>query len=138
MKIKAKKPGTWEILKKPGILNEITKIPGILNNFYMLSSKTLIWLKKSTIWVKNIIKKHFKVAIQYLFNVFILISIVSNLKLRFKLKVYPKTCTFKHLEEVSQTKNSNLEIDNNIFSVKNFNIEAILNTIFFCTEYVIP
>ena len=37
----------------------------------------------------------FKVALQYLFNVFILFNTVFNLKLKFKLKKDPKMCTFK-------------------------------------------
>ena len=42
----------------------------------------------------------FKVALQYLFNVFILLNIVSYLKLNFKLEIDPKMCIFKNLEEV--------------------------------------
>ena len=41
----------------------------------------------------------FKVALQYLFNVFILFNTVFN----FKLKIYPKMCTFKNLEEIQET-----------------------------------
>ena len=37
----------------------------------------------------------FKVALQYLFNVFILFNTGSYLKLSFKPKIDPKMCTFK-------------------------------------------
>ena len=46
-------------------------------------------------------KKTFKVALQYLFNIFILLNIVSYLN--FKLKIHPKMCTFKNLEKILQT-----------------------------------
>ena len=39
----------------------------------------------------------FKLDLQYLFNVFILFDKVFNLKL---LKVDPKVCIFKNLEEI--------------------------------------
>ena len=42
-----------------------------------------------------LIKNTFKVAFEYLFNVFILFNTVSYLKLSFKLKFYPKMCTLK-------------------------------------------
>ena len=42
-------------------------------------------------------------ARQYLFNVFILFNTVFNLKLNFKLKIDPKRCTFKNLEEIKKT-----------------------------------
>ena len=45
----------------------------------------------------------FKVALQYLFNVFILFNTVSYLKLNFKLKVDPKMCIFNNLEEIWKT-----------------------------------
>ena len=47
----------------------------------------------------------FKVALQYLFNVFIIFNTVSYLKLNFKLKVALKMCTFKNLEEIWKTWN---------------------------------
>ena len=46
------------------------------------------------------IKNIFKVALQYLLNVFILSNTVSYLKLNFKQKIDPKMCTFKNLEEI--------------------------------------
>ena len=42
-----------------------------------------------------LLKNTFKVALQYLFNVFILLNIVFNLKLNFKLKIVQKMNTFK-------------------------------------------
>ena len=44
-----------------------------------------------------------KVALQYIFNVFILFKTVSYLKHNFKLKIDPKMCTFKNLEEIWKT-----------------------------------
>ena len=45
-------------------------------------------------------KNIFKLALQYLFNDFILFNAVSYLKLNFKLKIDPKMCTFKNLEKI--------------------------------------
>ena len=39
----------------------------------------------------------------YIFNGVILPSTVFNLKLCFKLKINPKTCTFKNLEKIQKT-----------------------------------
>ena len=41
-----------------------------------------------------------KVALQCLFNIFILFNTVSYLNLNFKLKVDPKMCTIKNLREI--------------------------------------
>ena len=50
-----------------------------------------------------LLKNTFKVALHYLFNVVILLSTVFNLKLSFKLKIDPKTCSsFKNLEEIQK------------------------------------
>ena len=49
------------------------------------------------------IKKSFKVALQYLFNFVLLLNTVFNLKLNFKLKIDPKTCTFKILKSISES-----------------------------------
>ena len=49
-----------------------------------------------------LLKNTFEVAVQHLFNVVILFNTVFYLKLSFKLKIDPKTCTFKNLEEFSQ------------------------------------
>ena len=46
-------------------------------------------------------KNIFKVALLFLFNLVILLNTVFNLKLNFKLKVDPKTFTFKNLEVIS-------------------------------------
>jgi len=47
-----------------------------------------------------LLKNFFKVALHYLFNVFLLFNTVSHLKLNFKLKKDPKMCTFKNLKEI--------------------------------------
>ena len=48
-------------------------------------------------------KNTFKVALQYPFNVLIVFKTVSYFKLILKLKVDPKKCTFKNLEEIRRT-----------------------------------
>ena len=50
-----------------------------------------------------LIKNIFKVASQYVFNVFILFNTVSYLKLNSKLKIDTKLCTFENLEEMLKT-----------------------------------
>ena len=45
-----------------------------------------------------LLKNTLKLAIQYLFNVVILINTVFSLKLNFKLKIDPKIGTFENLE----------------------------------------
>ena len=47
-----------------------------------------------------LIKYKLKVALQYLFNVFILFNTGFYLKLNLKLKIGPKLCTFKNLEKI--------------------------------------
>ena len=44
-----------------------------------------------------------KVALQYLINVFILLNAVSYIEINLKLKINPKMCTFKNLEEIWKT-----------------------------------
>ena len=44
-----------------------------------------------------------KVALKFLFNVFILFNTVSYIKFNFKQKIDPKICTFKNLEEIWKT-----------------------------------
>ena len=51
---------------------------------------------------KKKLKNLFEVALQHLFNIFILLNTVFNLKLRLKLKINTKTLTFENLEEISQ------------------------------------
>ena len=46
-----------------------------------------------------LLKNTFKVALQYIFNIFKLFNTVSYLKLNFKPKIDPKMCTFKNLEK---------------------------------------
>ena len=50
-----------------------------------------------------ILKNIFTVALEYLFNVFILFNTASYLKLNFKLKIEPKMYTFKNLEKIWKT-----------------------------------
>ena len=45
----------------------------------------------------------FEVALQYLFNVFILFNTVSYIEIILKLKIDPKMCTFKNLEAIWKT-----------------------------------
>ena len=45
-------------------------------------------------------KNIFNEILQYLFNVFILCNTVSYIKINFKLKIDPKMCTYKNLEEI--------------------------------------
>ena len=46
-----------------------------------------------------LLKNTFKVTLQYLFNAFILFNTVSLVEINLKLKIDPKMCTFKNLEE---------------------------------------
>ena len=62
-----------------------------IDNFFLLTSK--VFLFKNTL----------KVALQYLFNVFILFKTVSYFKFNYKLKLDPKVFTFKNLEEIWKT-----------------------------------
>ena len=59
---------------------------------YFLSSSNIFLLENT-----------FKVALQYVFNVFKLLNTVSYLKLNFKLKIDSKMCNFKNLEEILKT-----------------------------------
>ena len=84
----------WKKLEKPGIFN-------------VFSRKVLIWHKNSITKIKIFChhQKYFfkntsKVTLQYLFNVFVLFSPVSYLKLNFKLKIDPKMGTFNNLEKI--------------------------------------
>ena len=52
---------------------------------------------------KILLKNTFKVNLQYVFNVFILFNTVSYINLNFKLKIDPKMCIFKNLEEIDKT-----------------------------------
>ena len=60
---------------------------------YLLSKKFLMMTKIFYL------HDRFFVALEYLFNVFILFKTVSYLKFNFKLKIGPKMCTLKNLEE---------------------------------------
>ena len=108
------KPGIWEILKKTcknlEFWTKIFKKPWIFCNFNKLSRK--FWfdtknLSCSTFFLSSsknfFLKNTFKVALQFLFNVYILLNIVFNLKLNFKLKIDTKMLTFKNLEEIRKT-----------------------------------
>ena len=58
--------------------------------------KILCYLQK-----EFLLKNKFKVVLQYIFNVVILLTFFS-LKLSFKLKMDPKACIFKNLGEIQQ------------------------------------
>ena len=45
----------------------------------------------------------FKVALQYIFNVVILLNTGFNLKLNLNFKIDPKTCTIENLKEIQKT-----------------------------------
>ena len=70
-----------------------------------------------------LIKKKFKVALQYLFNVVILLKTVYKLNLKLKLDL--KTCTFENLEEISQIPMATL-LCNNKFLFSNIIYIAML------------
>ena len=70
----------------------------------MTMTKKFIMLIKLLVIIKKFsLKNTFKVALQYLFKFFILINTVFNFKLNFRLKIDPKMCTFKNLEEILKT-----------------------------------
>ena len=77
----------------------------------MFISKNSICHKKSIIYSniflsspkKVLIKKTFKVTLQYLFNVFIQFNTVSFIKVNFELEIDPKMITFENLEEICKT-----------------------------------
>ena len=50
-----------------------------------------------------LLKNTLEVALQYLFDIFILLDTVSYLQINFKLKIDTKRCTFKNLEEILKT-----------------------------------
>ena len=56
----------------------------------------MILLSSSKIFYKKTHLCNLKVS----FKFFILFNIVSYIKLNFKLKIYPKMCTFKSLEDI--------------------------------------
>ena len=56
----------------------------IISNFFLLKNKS-------------------KLTLQYLFYFFILYNTVSDIKFNFKLKIDPKMCTFKNLDEILKT-----------------------------------
>ena len=65
----------------------------------------------------------FKLNLQYLFNLFVLFNIVYYIKPNFKLKIDPKMCTFKYLEEIWKTwknfEKASGNPDNNFASIQN-------------------
>ena len=71
-------------------LEQIVKFRFETDKSFLSSSK--VFLLKST----------FKVALQYFFNVVILFNTIIYLRINFKIKIDPKVCTFKNLEEISQ------------------------------------
>ena len=55
-----------------------------------------VWKTSKNFLLKNI----YKVALQHLFNFFVLFNTIFYLELNFKLKIDPKTCNLKNLEEI--------------------------------------
>ena len=89
---------------------KIFKKPRNFNHFYMVSDKISNWHKRfmmkiNFLWFYQIffLKSTFKIAKQYLLNIFILFYIVIKTKLNFKIKIDPKMRTFKNLEEIWKT-----------------------------------
>ena len=66
-----------------------------------------MWIKFLSSSFFVFLKNTFRVALQFLFNVFILLNIDFNLKLDFKLKIDQKMRTFKNLEEIWKTRKKN-------------------------------
>ena len=103
--------------------NRVATLPGILEKPWILTiftcsvvkfrfhSKNLSYRKKilSSSNFFKLKKNIFKVALQYLFNVVILLNTVSYLKLNLRLKIDPEICIFKHLEEIQKTWNKFLK-----------------------------
>ena len=95
-------------LEIPWIWQFRHKKPGMLNNFYTFSSKISIWHKKLFLdiqffcYYQNFFVSIFKIALQYIFNVFVLFDTVFKLKLNFKLKIDPKMCIFLNLEKIKK------------------------------------
>ena len=56
------------------------------------------------------LKNAFKVNVQYLFNVGILLNTIFHFNLNFKLKIDPKTCTFESFEKICQKQVATLYI----------------------------
>ena len=67
----------------------------------------MIWYKKFINILSSsknfILKSTLKIALKYLFNIFILFNIVFKLRLNFKLKIDPKMRSFTNLEKNSKT-----------------------------------
>ena len=59
-----------------------------------------------------LLKNTFEVALQYLFNVFIIFNTASFLKLNFKLKIDQKMYTFNNLEEIFPKTSGNPDCHN--------------------------
>ena len=72
-----------------------------------------------------LLKNAFKVTVQYLFNVVILLSTVNNLKLSFKLKINSKTSNFKNLKQTSQKVWQPCCLSQNSFSKRAFTLNNI-------------
>ena len=112
--IYVKKPGSWKNLKKK---HEKTwnferkslknpEKPGILSNFKSSSVKFRFDTKIYHINISFCYHQNYlflntlKVTLRYLLNVIILFNNLFYFTLNFKLKIDPKTCTFKNLEEI--------------------------------------
>ena len=66
---------------------------------FRFDTKNLSW---NNFVIKNffLLKNKFKIALQYLFNVFILINAVFYPNINLKLKIDPKKFTFENLEKI--------------------------------------
>ena len=80
----------------------MTQRVATLLSFYLIQKSYHTDKKLVNYQKKFLIKNTFKVVLWYLSNDFILLNTVFNFKLSFKLKIHPKTRTFKNLEEISE------------------------------------
>ena len=71
-------------------------LPCEVEKFEFDKKKSIVQIRIFVIFINNPAKNTFKVALQYLFNVYILFNSVSY----FKLKINQKMCTLKNLEKI--------------------------------------
>ena len=101
-------------------MKKIWKKPGSVAIFtcsvikFRFDSKNLSYKQKVFVIIKNFIfiKQLIQVALQYLFNVFIIFNTASFLKLNFKLKIDQKMYTFNNLEEIFPKTSGNPDCHN--------------------------
>ena len=70
-----------------------------------------LWYRLLFCFYFFLLKSIFEIALQYVFNVFMLFLTVFYLKLNFMLKLDPKSCNFENLEETYKKPFANFWID---------------------------